>query len=221
VAAVWPRLDAILYPLYAGAFVLYAARTFYGSMHQQTHGTWSAPLDDVFIHFDYARATARGYPFQWSEGNGFSSGNTSLSYPFVLAFGYWIGFRGMNIMVWAALVACVSTLGFLLAAAKLTEPLGRWAKYLLPPLVLSVGALDWSLWSGMENAFHLGVWGLALYAALALLRAAEDEDADLVVVGSRGAGGFSDLHLGSTSHQVALYADRPVTIVPPLGRPRP
>lgn len=58
-------------------------------------------------------------------------------------------------------------------------------------------------------------------AVTALLQVAEDESADLVVVGSRGAGGFSDLHLGSTSHQVALYADRPVTIIPPPGRARP
>lgn len=54
-----------------------------------------------------------------------------------------------------------------------------------------------------------------------LLRAAAEDDADLIVVGSRGSGGFSELHLGSTSHQVALYADRPVTIVPPAGRPLP
>jgi hypothetical protein len=171
-AAVWPRFDEWFYAAFAGAFVLYAATTFYGSMHRQTHGTWSAPLDDVFIHFDYARATARGYPFQWSEGNGFSSGNTSLAYPFVLAIGYLAGFRGLSIMLWAAIVAVLSTLGFLLAARRLTDPLGRWAKYLLPPALLSIGALDWSLFSGMENAFHLGVWGLALHAALSLERAA-------------------------------------------------
>jgi nucleotide-binding universal stress UspA family protein len=58
-------------------------------------------------------------------------------------------------------------------------------------------------------------------AVTALLRAAHDESADLVVVGSRGAGGFSDLQLGSTSHQVALYSDRPVTIIPPPGRAIP
>jgi hypothetical protein len=172
IAARWPRLDEALYPMFAGACVLYAALTFYGSMHRQTHGVWSAPLDDVFIHFDYARATARGYPFQWSEGNGFSSGNTSLAYPFVLALGYWVGFRGLSLMLWAAMVACVSTLGFLMAAGRLADPLGRWAKYLVPPAVLSLGALDWSLWSGMENAFHLGVWGLALEATLAVAGAA-------------------------------------------------
>jgi hypothetical protein len=160
----YERVDAVLYPVFAGACVLYAALTFYGSLHRQTHGAWSAPLDDVFIHFDYARATARGFPFEWSEGNGFSSGNTSLTYPFVLAIGYLVGFRGTSLMLWAAIVACVATLGFLMAAARLADPLGRWAKYLLPPAVLCVGALDWSLFSGMENAFHLGMWGLTLVA---------------------------------------------------------
>lgn len=170
--AAWPRVDPVLFAAYAGACVLYAAAAFYGAMHQQTGGVWSAPLDDVFIHFDYARATARGYPFEWSEGNGFSSGNTSLSYPFVLALGYLIGFRGLLLMQWAAIVACASTLGFLLVGARLFEPIGRWAKYLLPPVALCIGALDWSLFSGMENAFHLGVWALTALAALSVVRAA-------------------------------------------------
>ncbi|WP_437999161.1 hypothetical protein WMF26_03655 [Sorangium sp. So ce185] len=170
--AAWPRLDPFLFAVYAGACVLYAATAFYRAMHEQTGGMWSAPLDDVFIHFDYARATARGYPFEWSEGNGFSSGNTSLSYPFVLALGYLIGFRGLLLMQWAAIVACASTLGFLLVGARLFEPIGRWAKYLLPPVALSIGALDWSLFSGMENAFHLGVWALATLAALSVAGAA-------------------------------------------------
>ena len=174
-AARWPRIDSVLYPVFAALCTLYAALFFYGSLHRQTHGAWSAPLDDVFIHFDYARATARGYPFQWSEGNGFSSGNTSLSYPFALAFGYWIGFRGLSIMQWAAIVACTSLLAFFLAAGSLAEPRGRWAKYLIPPAVLSLGALDWSLFSGMENAFHLGVWGLALVPVLRLVRETKDE----------------------------------------------
>lgn len=170
----FPRIDDTIYPIIAGACVLWSAIAFYRSMHLQTGGQWSAPLDDVFIHFDYARATARGYPFQWSEGNGFSSGNTSVLYPFVLALGYLIGFRDLSLMRWAAVIACVCTLGFLLAAASVTRPLGRWAKYILPPVVLSIGALDWSLWSGMENALHLGVWALCLTAALAVVHKAGD-----------------------------------------------
>lgn len=52
-------------------------------------------------------------------------------------------------------------------------------------------------------------------AAQALLDAAKD--ADLVVVGSRGIGGFTGLLLGSVSHQVAHHAPCPVVIVPPSG----
>ncbi|HEX4820396.1 MAG TPA: universal stress protein [Acidimicrobiales bacterium] len=49
---------------------------------------------------------------------------------------------------------------------------------------------------------------------MVVLGAADDADADLIVLGSRGVGGFPELLLGSTSTQVAQLAHRPVTIIP-------
>lgn len=44
------------------------------------------------------------------------------------------------------------------------------------------------------------------------------QDADVVVLGSRGAGGFTRLMLGSTAGQVVQHAHCPVLIVPPEDR---
>jgi hypothetical protein len=166
--------DRVLYTVFAAGITLAFARIFYGHMLLQTRGAWSAPLDDVFIHFDYARATARGHPLEWSEGNGYSSGNTSLLYPFVLAVGYLAGFQGDRLMIWAGIVACCSIFGLLLVVPRLFSGLGAWTKYLAPPALFAVGALDWSLFSGMEVALFLGVWGAALLAALDLIAEAND-----------------------------------------------
>jgi hypothetical protein len=175
--------EPTIYALWAATLTLLSACQFYSSMRLQTTfadvfrdpaafdaairgglGPWSAPLDDVFIHFDFARQAARGHFFEWSPGGGYSSGGTSLLYPFVLVPGFWLGLGGLRMMVWAAVVACVCVFGALLALRRLTRPLPLWASYLLPPALLSVGALNWSLWSGMEVALLLGLWSLAVVA---------------------------------------------------------
>lgn len=212
-----------LYLLSSALLVLANARLFYGSLMAQTEhvalwfspssfheltlglkdAPWSAPLDDVFIHFDFARSWARGFPFEWSEGNGYSSGGTSLLYPIVLALGYIAGYRELSLMHFAAIVAMVSIFGTLIGLRRMFAKLPEVYALFLPPLFLSVGGLNWSLFSGMEVALFLAIWALAfvswdsftrlgleakrtnalgLGAALLLLVASRPEAAPLVAV---------------------------------------
>jgi nucleotide-binding universal stress UspA family protein len=59
------------------------------------------------------------------------------------------------------------------------------------------------------------------HPASVLLRWTEAVDADLVVVGTRGVGGFAGLHLGSVAHHLAHHTTRPLAIVPAPGAELP
>jgi hypothetical protein len=195
----WVGLEPVLYILVTAAYTLYVARSFYGSAFWQLNHAvawalaetfdptnrealpkiWSAPLDDVFIHFDFARSAARGMPFQWVDGNGYSSGGTSLLYPLILSLGLLMGFRGLGLMHFAAILATTSVFALLwglrLAFVKLPRP----TSYLLPFGVLCVGALNWSLFSGMEVAFFLAIWLLGFAAWDSLVKALESDSASI------------------------------------------
>jgi nucleotide-binding universal stress UspA family protein len=54
--------------------------------------------------------------------------------------------------------------------------------------------------------------------ARTILEAAEDLDAGVVVLGTRGLGGVRSFLLGSVSHHVLQHADRPVMVVPSAAR---
>jgi len=179
--ASWPGAESS-YVLWSALLVLVTARAFYGYMRVQTEhallwftpgglrdlesGTrqadWSAPLDDVFIHFDFAQSIAYGAPLEWMPGNGYSSGGTSLLYPFVLALGRIVGFSGLELMHFAATVAAVCTFAALLGMRRIFSGLPAALSLLLPPALLSVGALAWSLFSGMEVALFLATYALCL-----------------------------------------------------------
>ena len=57
------------------------------------------------------------------------------------------------------------------------------------------------------------------HPASAIMEMAEDRDADLIVLGRRGSGGFPSLPIGTTAHHVAAASGRPVAVVPPVGTP--
>jgi nucleotide-binding universal stress UspA family protein len=65
---------------------------------------------------------------------------------------------------------------------------------------------------GDSRPESITVRAISGYPAKELIDASKD--ADLVVVGSRGAGGFAKLMVGSISSQVVAHAYSPVVVVP-------
>ncbi|MCC6556593.1 MAG: hypothetical protein IT372_26840 [Polyangiaceae bacterium] len=180
------RLRAVLWHGAAAAAVGGAAAAFYAPALRGTGGVWPAPLDDVYIHYDFARSAALGRPFQWIPGNGYSSGGTSLTYPLALAPGWLLGFRGAWLGLFAAILACASLLDLCRSARLLVDPgsgaegpaLGprpppsaRWVAWAAPAFVVAVPLLDWSWFSGMEVALFGAVLGRALVAVRRVERA--------------------------------------------------
>src|SRR5687768_4338727 len=60
-------------------------------------GTLLMPLDDTYIHFQYARQMASGEPYVYNPGDAATSGGTSFLYPILLALGYKLGFTDLSL----------------------------------------------------------------------------------------------------------------------------
>jgi hypothetical protein len=139
---------------------------FWGAGIARTGGAFPVPLDDVYIHFGFARSAALGHPFSWIPGNGYSSGGTSLVYPLVLAPAWALGFRGAHLAIAAALLAvvCVVDLARSIRDLLVRAKAPAWIAALAPVLVVAVPLVDWSLFSGMETALFAAILGRALVA---------------------------------------------------------
>jgi hypothetical protein len=55
------------------------------------------PVDDAYIHFQYAHQIALGHPFVYVTGEPATSGATSLIYPWLLAAGWAAGFHNLSL----------------------------------------------------------------------------------------------------------------------------
>lgn len=116
-----------------------------------TGGVPAVPLDDAFIHFQYARSFWEGRGFAFSPGAQPAAGATSLLWPLVLALPYGLGLRGESV-IWAAWTFGFVALGFLAhetrrACDKLLSKDGAIAAELM---VLAFGGYVWFAASGME-----------------------------------------------------------------------
>jgi hypothetical protein len=157
--------DTRLFTAWACAVTLAVAARFYAPGRAASGGDWPAPLDDVFIHFAFARAWASGHPFEWIAGQGYSSGETAPAYAVLLAVGHAAGLRGAWLGVWAAVIACASLVFMMRALRRLARPGPSWLVLLAPPLLLACGTLDFAWFSGMEVA-AFGAVAAALLVAV-------------------------------------------------------
>ncbi|HEY8491694.1 MAG TPA: hypothetical protein VIO14_11955 [Dehalococcoidia bacterium] len=155
-----------------GAVSLALGVLFLAAMLRGTGGGLTAPLDDSYIYFQYARNLAAGRFYAYGPGEPYSTGSTSFLYPWLLAPGFLLGLDGPRQVLWALAVATAllwasATLLYVLAARWL----GRGPAVLAVALFVLSG---WTLW-GIFNLMETGLYvALILASLLAWDRGRED-----------------------------------------------
>ncbi len=115
-------------------------------------GEAALPLDDSYIHLQYARQLSRGAPFEFTPGAGYSSGATSWLWSAAFAPFFWLGLNGVQ-LVWVGwLFGGLLHAGAMVEAARLARRLaGSTAAFGAGALVAAFGAFSWFAYSGMET----------------------------------------------------------------------
>ncbi len=125
------------------------------------------PLDDAYIHFQYAHQIAAGQPYVYNPGLPPTSGATSFLYPYVLALGDLIGLRGLNLGLWAmgiGAAALAASAWLVYRIVLLTAP--YWLAVALAVVFVFDGWIAWHFMSGMETGLAILFTLLTLYAIL-------------------------------------------------------
>jgi hypothetical protein len=141
-------------------FLLYASASLAAG-----RGQFMMPLDDVYIHFQYARQLAEGQPYVYNPGQPPTSGATSFLYPYVLALGYRFGFQGLALGAWAMGLGAVA---FALSIRLVYAIFRQWGggeplALIGASLFALTGAVQWHFMSGMETGLVIVALLLTLY----------------------------------------------------------
>jgi hypothetical protein len=131
----------------------------------RVEGTPVPPLDDTYIHLQYAKLLAKGYWFNYVPGEGYTTGATSPLYVGMLAVFFRIGLSDAAATWGAYLLGALALAGVAygsaLAAWRATAD--ELASLVAPIVVFACGSLTSNSISGMET----GVYAAALVLALA------------------------------------------------------
>jgi len=157
--------------LLAAGLPLILSALYFNAGARTAAGLPMLPLDDAYIHLQYAWQAAHGQFMQYNPGDTPTSGATSLLYMLLLAAGFSLGL-GKDMM--PALVVFTGTVRFALSTVTLADLARRAARLLgvsedLSALatILLFGGSGWMAWcflSGMETGLLIALVSLALWA---------------------------------------------------------
>jgi hypothetical protein len=115
-------------------------------------GEPAAPLDDTFIHFQFARRLAEGHFYSYVPGEGYVSGATSFLWPILLAPFHRFGLHGVSLLYAAWLLGTLAHAAVAVETFRVAERIaGRAAAVGAAAMCLLFGAFAWFAWSGMET----------------------------------------------------------------------
>jgi hypothetical protein len=140
-------------PVVLAAFLVAATvGLFLAYTHDRAEVWLSAPLDDTFIHFQYAKQLARGEFLRFNDGDPPTTGATSPLYLLLLAPGWLLGFRELSLLIWAWIVnSGLHLVGGVSVFGTVNRLTGRRAlAYTALCTYLLSGPLLWGVYSHME-----------------------------------------------------------------------
>jgi hypothetical protein len=136
-----------------GLLCLVVVLAFLGLMLAATEGHFVAPISDLYVVCQYAKAMAEGHPFRYNPGEAPTSGATSLLHTAVLAVAHRLGARGEGLVAFATLMGAALYVASVFVARRLGVRLGGPREGLLAAALVALGGpVVWAFLYGSDIA---------------------------------------------------------------------